>query len=183
MLQACHGQSHDHGGRGNPGVSDVKGIILCRKCPRNWCFGWGLVGIPDSSDDNNYRLTIYKRFFVCLFCFVCLLCGGRDISNLRLGQAVFFWGTARKKGLGEWVPSRGFIEVILLSFKTCHVGEAKKNFCGKFFVILWEIFWRRENSTKFSSFFERKICHEMKIFILKSCQKVATIAYKMEVCV
>jgi len=70
------------GGRaGNRVVSDdVKGIIL--KCPRNWCFGTGasdgglVVGILDSSDDNNYRLTIYKKgfLFVCLFVsFVCFV--------------------------------------------------------------------------------------------------------------
>ncbi len=70
---------------GNRVVSDdVKGIILCRKCPRNWCFGTGasdggLVvrypGLIRRQQLPSYNLQ--KRFFVCLFvCFVCLLLWG-----------------------------------------------------------------------------------------------------------
>jgi hypothetical protein len=85
----------------------------------------GLVGILNSSDDNNYRLTIYKKgLFVCLFvCFICLLCGV-EISQILgpLGLCFLFLRTARKKAflVSEYLVE-GFNEVVFLSFKTCHV--------------------------------------------------------------
>ncbi len=116
----------------------------------------GLVGILNSSDDNNYRLTIYKKgLFVCLFvCFICLLCGV-EISQILgpLGLCFLFLRTARKKAflVSEYLVE-GFNEVVFLSFKTCHVREAFFFFffCGNFFVILWEIFWRIQNFPIFS---------------------------------
>jgi len=73
MLQACHGQSHDHGGQGNRGVSDVKGIILCRKCPWNWCLGWGLVGNPWTHQTTTTTVLQFTKgfLFVCFVLFVC----------------------------------------------------------------------------------------------------------------
>ncbi len=56
---------------GNRVVSDVKGIILCRKCPRNWCFRWGLVGISWTHQTTTTTVLQLQKGF-CLFCLVCL---------------------------------------------------------------------------------------------------------------
>ncbi len=129
----CHGQRHEQGGRpGNRVVSDdVKGDYSVSKVSlelvlRNWCFGWGVSRYPGLIRRQQLpSYNLQKRFFVCLFvCFVCLLLWGWNISNPRLARAVFLYVRLEKGLLGEWVPSKGFIEVVLLSFKTCHVGEA-----------------------------------------------------------
>ncbi len=144
-----------------------KGIILCRKCPRNWCFGWGVSRYPGLIRRQQLPSYNYKKgfLFVCLFVsFVCFC--GVEISQILgpLGLCFFlFLRTARKKAflVSEYLLVEGFIEVVFLSFKTCHVREAILFSMAIFFVILWEIFRRRENFYKIYLFLKRKICHKM----------------------
>jgi hypothetical protein len=68
-----------------------------------------------------------QKVFVCLFCLFCF------VGLKYLAGAVFSLGTARKRALvSEYLVEGGFIEVVLLSFKTCHVGDANKNFVAIF---------------------------------------------------
>jgi hypothetical protein len=166
--------------QGDYSVSKVSSELVLR----NWCFGWGVSRYPELIRRQQLpSYNLQKRFFVCLFvCFICLLCGV-EISQILgpLGLCFLFLRTARKKAflVSEYLVE-GFIEVVFLSFKTCHVREAF------FFFFLWQFFCNFVGNiledTKFSYFFLKKICHEMNFLLLKSCKKVATIAYKMKMC-